>query len=78
MGFEPGTHHRPERVDDLESGTWMSEQPNLDLKHGKNLTPTRWRQDQFRSQRNCRGWREADTVPGWPRLEEVLHDLVQV
>ena len=30
-----------------------------------NLTPARWSLDQFRDQRNCRGWQEADGVPGW-------------
>jgi glycosyltransferase involved in cell wall biosynthesis len=65
MGFEPGTHGRSERVDDLKSEAWMSEFPNVDIRHGDNLTPSRWRQDQFRNQRSCRGWKEADEVPGW-------------
>jgi glycosyltransferase involved in cell wall biosynthesis len=65
MGFEPGTHGRNERVDDLRSEAWMSAAPNIDIRHGHNLTPSRWRQDQFRDRRNCRGWTEADEVPGW-------------
>lgn len=76
MGFEPGSHHRHERVDDLESDTWVSAYPNLDIKHGRNLTPARWRQDQFRDPRSCQGWKEADEVPGWGPLTEVLRDLV--
>jgi hypothetical protein len=67
MGFEPGTHNRAERVDDLKHETWMSSQPNVDIRHGSNLTPTRWRKDQFRDQRYTRGWTEADVVPGWGR-----------
>ncbi|NLE59865.1 MAG: glycosyltransferase family 2 protein [Planctomycetes bacterium] len=65
MGFEPGTHRRPERVDDLTSDTWQSPVSNIDIKHGRNLTPARWSPEQFRDQRNCRGWQEADGVPGW-------------
>ena len=77
MGFEPGTHRRSERVDDLQSDSWVAKYPNLDIKHGKNLTPARWRQDQFRDQRNCRGWQEADEVPYWGiaggRFTEILN-----
>ena len=65
MGFEPGTHRREERVDDTTCGTWMSADPNIDLRHGRNLTQTRWRKDQFRNQRYTRGWKESDGVPGW-------------
>jgi hypothetical protein len=65
MGFEPGTHGRPERVDDLRCDTWMGEHPNLDLRHGDNLTQTRWRREEFRNQRFTRGWTEADHVPPW-------------
>jgi hypothetical protein len=69
MGFEAGTHGRAERVDDLKSEAWMSEFPNIDIRHGDNLTPSRWRQDQFRNKRSCRGWKESDGVPGWGRTK---------
>jgi len=49
----------------LRSATWQSPIPHIDIKHGRNLTPARWSLDQFRDQRNCRGWQEADGVPGW-------------
>jgi glycosyltransferase involved in cell wall biosynthesis len=65
MGFEPGSHNRPERVDDYKSDVWRSEIPVIDIRHSNNLTSSRWRQDQFRSQRSCRNWKEADGVPGW-------------
>jgi glycosyltransferase involved in cell wall biosynthesis len=76
MGFEPGTHGRSARVDNLRSEAWMSEAPNIDIRHDHNLTPSRWRQEQFRDRRNCRGWTEADEVPGWGvtkgRFQEIL------
>lgn len=65
MGFEPGSHRRPERVDDFRSEAWRSAFPNVDVRHGRNLTASRWSQAEFRDQRNCRGWQEADEIPGW-------------
>lgn len=79
MGYEPGTHGRRERVDDYGCATWMSEWPSIDLRHGQNLTRTRWRRDQFRNQRFTKGWTEADEVPGWGRtrgrMGEFLEDI---
>jgi hypothetical protein len=68
MGFEPGKHRRPRGVDDHGFGWWMSAQPNVDIRHGFNLTSSRWNREQFRDQRCCEGWAEADAVPGWPGL----------
>jgi hypothetical protein len=79
MGFEPGTHNRAERVDDYKAEAWMSEYPNLDIRHNKNLTPSRWRKDQFRDQRYTRGWLESDVIPYWGktkgRIQEILEAL---
>lgn len=43
----------------------MSEYPNIDIRHNDNLTPSRWKREQFRDQRYTRGWLETDSVPGW-------------
>jgi len=69
MGFEPGTHGREERVDDYKSDTWESHRPNIDIRHGGNLTPSRWSKDQFRNQRFTDGWKETDNIPGWGRID---------
>jgi hypothetical protein len=76
LGFEPGTHNRPERVDDYGCDTWMSEWPNIDLRHGNNLTPTRWEKSQWRNQRYTAGWMEADAVPGWGRTKGRMNDFL--
>lgn len=80
MGFEPGSHRRAERIDDYRSDVWRSAVPNIDIRHDRNLTPSRWRQDQFRDQRNCQGWTESDGVPGWGRtlgrFDAFLNELV--
>lgn len=65
MGFEPGTHNREQRVDDYQAEGWKSEQPNIDLRHEYNLTPSRWSKDEFRNERFTNGWIEQDNIPGW-------------
>ena len=67
MGFEPGTHNRAERVDDLSSDSYQSKFPNIDIRHDLNTTPSRWNKDQFRNQRFTEGWTEkkVDQLPGW-------------
>ena len=71
MGFEPGTHNRKERIDDFKAGQWMSSVPSIDIKDGKNATSARWSQKEFRDQRNCQNWKEADwnTIPGWDKKD---------
>lgn len=70
MGFEPGSHGRAERVDDRTSDIWRSEFPNVDIRHDKNLTENRWSQSEFRSQKSCQGWQEADRIPGWGKTKD--------
>lgn len=68
MGFEPGTHNRKERVNDYKAESWRSEFPNVDIRHGTNLTRSKWKQSDFRNQRNCRGWQETDDIPYWGKI----------
>lgn len=65
MGFEPGTHGRPERIDDLKAESYFAKFPNIDIRHDQNLTPSRWAKDQFRNEKYTKGWTEADTVFPW-------------
>jgi len=77
IGFEPGSHGRAERVDDLQSEYFVSAVPNLDLKHGQNLTPARWKPEQFRDQRNCQGWQASNgIIPGWGEVTKFLPELL--
>jgi glycosyltransferase involved in cell wall biosynthesis len=73
MGFEPGTHTRVERVDDFKSEFWNASSPTLDLRHETNLTANRWSKTEFRDQRNCQGWKEAEFVEGWGPIKNVLN-----
>jgi len=72
MGFEPATHNRDERVDDLKSGTWESEYPNIDVRHGGNLTATRWKKEEFRNQKYTEGWTESDEIEGWGKVNKLI------
>jgi hypothetical protein len=76
MGFEPGTHRRPERVDDYGCESWMSAVPNIDIRHDANLTESRWRKDQFRNQKYTDGWTEGSGVPGWGETAGRFHEFL--
>jgi hypothetical protein len=71
MGFEPGRNFRKERIDFNKAEFYQSEYPCLDIRHGANLTASRWHKEQFRDQRNCQGWKESKLhdIPRWN-----LHD----
>ena len=78
MGFEPGSHNRPERVDDFKSEDWRSEFPNIDIRHGQNLTETRWQVSEFNSssqRRVSRSWKEADELPWWGSGKNIISML---
>ena len=77
IGFEPASHGRKERIDDLKSDTWVSEHPNIDIKHGKNLTSARWSTDKFRNQRNCKNWKESGEIPYWGVTENRFMDFLR-
>jgi hypothetical protein len=82
MGFEPGCHRPPRGVDDFKADRWMSEFPNVDIRHDKNLTPTRWSTDLFRNKNSCKGWTLVDEIPGWGvtkgRMDKFLEDARMV
>lgn len=65
MGFEPMTHGRIKWQNQYPCGEWLSPYPNVDIKHGGNLTGQRWSKDKFRNQSLLKNWTESDTIPGW-------------
>lgn len=72
MGYEPASHNRAARVDDLQSGTWRSPMPNYDIKHGGNLSPSKWTLADFRNA--PQGWQEAEM----PEVAELFREMVMV
>jgi len=65
LGFEPGTNKAQRSFETRTAETWLSPWPNVDVRHGANLTRSRWSQDQFRNKSTCQGWMLVDEVPGW-------------
>jgi hypothetical protein len=77
IGFEPGAHGYPRGIDKYGSMRWMSEVPNVDIRHGLNLTKSRWSQDQFRNKNTCLGWLMADAVPGWGTTKNRFNEFLK-
>ena len=77
QGFEPGTRGtRHGGIDDYGWAKWMSRIPYLDVRHGKNLTPSRWKKESFRNQKYTAGWTESGSVPGWGQTEGKFSELL--
>lgn len=80
MGFEPGTHKYPRGIDDYRSERYMSAVPNVDVRHASNLTASRFKKEQYRSQRSIKGWKLTDDIPGWGktknRFDEFCYELL--
>ena len=79
MGYEPGCHPAPRGVDHYKAERWMSAGPNVDIRHPKTQTKTRWSTEEFRDKSTCLGWRLCSDVPGWGttkgRFDEFLTDV---
>ena len=57
-GFEPGTK-------DGRSERWRSSEPNIDIRHSNNFTPSRWSPDKFRDKTTCTNWKEGNIKDLW-------------
>lgn len=67
--FESGNFDRkfePQGQADDQYGTWMSSEPNIDIRHGANLTKSKWSINDFRDKRTCINWQEGQ-CPEWAR-----------
>lgn len=78
LGFEPGTQKPKDKINDYKAEIWRSEFPNLDLKHGANLTPVKWYPKDFRQgKRACPNWMTSDEVLGWGRVKNNMPELLK-
>lgn len=70
IGYEPGTHDRPERVDDYKAESWKSEWPNIDLRHAshEHMSKAKWSLDDFVHKEHAINWIENDNIPGWGHM----------
>lgn len=78
IGHEPGTHNRPERIDSYTAEAWQSALPNIDIRHDKNATPSRWSKDDFRNERFTKGWTESNDIQGWGQTEDILKTIIGI
>lgn len=76
VGFEPGTHKRVDFGRDYKVEGFVSKRPNIDIRHGDNLTRSKWSVDEFRSPRNAQGWTETEKIPGWGRVKNRFDELL--
>jgi hypothetical protein len=66
MGYEPGTKlliHNG--FSDLRAESWQSEKPNIDIRHDNNMTPSRWKPEEFIHPKNVVGWTESTLEKIW-------------
>lgn len=68
--FEPGP-----KTSEHEALNWVSDSPNIDIRHDANMTRSKWKPEQFRNQRYARGWRETDDIPGWGPGRELMDSI---
>jgi len=45
--------------------TYRAEFPNIDIRHGENLTKSKWSINDFRDKSTCINWKETNRVEGW-------------
>lgn len=84
LGYEPGMHAPPRGLDAVPFARYWARVPYLDLRHGCNLTASRWDPSQFYDPRTCTQWRElpaGEPLPGWGvpfgRMRAFLTDLAR-
>jgi hypothetical protein len=67
-GFD--RHYEPKG---LGLNNWMSAQPNVCIRHDRNLTKSKWSPDEFRNPRYAKGWRTSYSIPGWEQAGRQWH-----
>ena len=50
--------------------------PNIDIRHGMNLTGTRFKKEQYRNQRMLIGWKLSDDIPYWGKTRNRFDDFL--
>lgn len=60
--YEPGVK---QSVGSKLVENWQSEFPNIDIRHDKNITLSKWSVDEYRNKQYAKGWTESSEVPHW-------------
>lgn len=57
---------------EMKGENYQSVHPNIDIRHGKNLTKSKWRKEDFRNPKYAKGWRETYFIEAWGDTKNVL------
>jgi len=78
MGFEPGKKVSKGRIGDYDWAAFRSECPNVDIKHGQNITRKRFTIEEYQSRRLLKAsWQLKDRVPTWGRTKGRVPEFLQ-
>ena len=74
-GFEPGTRSiRLGGFSDSKSEYYEGKKPVIDIRHGGNLSASKWSPEEFAQQRSCPNWLNGKkwTVPKWGNIRSII------
>jgi hypothetical protein len=71
MGYEPGKNVKG-RIDSIRAVSWRSEFPNIDIRHGHNLTKNYFKKTDERNKESNQGYLIADEIPGWGKVKYLI------
>jgi len=76
LGFSP-PKGLPKEMRKGKYKVYFADCPSIDIRHSRSLTRRRMDKSQFRSERSCRGWTEADEVPHWGKTRDRFDEFLQ-
>lgn len=65
--YEPGPKTGP-----YQTENWQSEVCNIDIRHNKTLTRSKWSPSEFRNKKYAKGWQTTRNIPGWGDTQNIL------
>lgn len=73
IGYEPGKPVSRERLGDYPQSFYYSKHPNIDIKHGENITRKRFELSDFNNHEQIKGsWVVSDEIPYWGKIRDIL------
>lgn len=68
-------HYEPHRRYGCRTENYLSELPNLDIRHDRTLTRSHRSPDTYRNKANAKGFKVVDSVPFWGTMTEIEQRL---
>lgn len=74
LAFEPGCNqHEPNPYGVVD---WRSAYPNLDIRHARTMTASKWTPEDFRNQKWAEGWEETDgPIEDWGTPADIVRQI---